>query len=49
MSVKKVTDFLKGLGLATPNPVLAGANTLLTVAVTPGANPASTGSASSVT
>jgi uncharacterized protein len=31
------------VGAATPNSVLAGANTLLTVAVTPGANPASTG------
>lgn len=32
-----------GNGSATPNPVLTGAGTLLTVAVTPGANPPSTG------
>jgi predicted extracellular nuclease len=32
-----------GSGLATPNAVLAGANTLLTETVTPGTNPASTG------
>ncbi len=34
-----------GTGAANPNPVAAGGSTLLTVAVTPGANPASTGPA----
>jgi len=33
----------KGVGLATPGTVPAGTQTLLTVAVTPGANPVSTG------
>ncbi len=32
-----------GVGAASPDPVVAGASTLLTVAVTPGANPTSTG------
>jgi DNA/RNA endonuclease G (NUC1) len=32
-----------GIGTANPNSVLAGENTVLTVAVTPGANPTSTG------
>ena len=32
-----------GVGAANPGSVPAGANTLLTVAVTPGTNPASTG------
>lgn len=32
-----------GIGVATPNAVMPGADTLLTVSVTPGANPASTG------
>lgn len=34
---------LSGSGLATPNPVAAGANTLLTVTVTPATGPPSTG------
>lgn len=32
-----------GIGAANPNPVIAGNSTLLTVAVTPGTNPTSTG------
>ncbi len=34
---------LSGVGSATPNPVAAGTSTLLTVTVTPGTNPSSTG------
>jgi predicted extracellular nuclease len=38
-----VTTDPAGLGVATPNALLAGESTLLTVAVTPGTNPTSTG------
>ncbi len=38
-----VTTSPTGTGAANPNPVAAGGTTLLTVTVTPGANPASTG------
>ena len=43
LTVNAVTTFPSGVGAANPASLLAGESTLLTVAVTPGTGPLSTG------